>query len=223
MAEEVPDGPTTKEWIKAAQKHNAYICAGITEREGNLLYNSVAVVGPEGHIGTYRKTHLWNEEKLWFEPGNLGYPVFNLPFGKIGCRVCYDVWFPEVTRIYSAQGADIICDSTNWVEVPPLQTKDKPTAAFSAQQMSLMNAVYSICADRVGVERDCVYIGNSCITDPAGGFVAGPGSPDKPEIVMAEINLMLARYRHWSEFNNPMTDRRTDIYEEYLGYYPEEW
>ena len=40
---------------------------------------------------------------------------------------------------------------------------------------------------------------------------------------MAEINLMLARYRHWSEFNNPMTDRRTDIYEEYLGYYPEEW
>jgi predicted amidohydrolase len=226
MAEEVPDGPTTQEWIKAAQKHNAYICAGITEKERigphTYLYNSVAVVGPEGHIGTYRKTHLWNEEKLWFEPGNLGYPVFSLPFGKIGCRVCYDVWFPEVTRIYAAQGADIICDSTNWVEVPPLQTKDKPTAAFSAQQMSLMNAVYSICADRVGIERECVFIGNSCITDPAGGFVAGPGSPDKPDIVMAEINLMLARYRHWSEFNNPMTDRRTDFYDELLGYYPEE-
>jgi predicted amidohydrolase len=224
LAEEVPDGPTTQQWIEAAKKHNAYICAGITEREGNHLYNSVVVVGPEGYIGTYRKTHLWNEEKLWFEPGDLGFPVFSLPFGKIGCRICYDVWFPEVTRILVAQGADIICDSTNWVVVDPLQTKEKPTAAYSAQQMSLMNAVFSVCADRVGVERGCTFIGSSCITDPGGGFVAGPGNPDKPEIVMAEINLMRARYRHWSEFNNPLTDRRTDLYDEYLGYAPDyEW
>ena len=59
---------------------------------------------------------------------------------------------------------------------------------------------------------------------PGGGFVAGPGDPDKPEVVMAEINVMLARYRHWSAFNNPHTDRRTDLYDELLGYYPdEEW
>lgn len=222
LSEEVPEGPTTQEWIKAAKKHNTHICAGITEREDNHLYNSVVVVGPEGYIGTYRKTHLWNEEKLWFEPGDLGFPVFSLPFGKIGCRICYDIWFPEVTRILAAQGADIICDSTNWVVVDPLQTKEKPTAAFSAQQMSLMNSVYSICADRVGEERGCTFIGNSCITDPGGGFVAGPADPDKPEIVTSEINLMLARYRHWSDFNNPMTDRRTDLYDEYLGY-DEEW
>lgn len=222
LAEEVPDGPTTEEWISAAKKHNAYICAGITEREDNHLYNSVVVVGPEGYIGTYRKTHLWNEEKLWFEPGDLGFPVFSLPFGKIGCRICYDIWFPEVTRILVTQGADIICDSTNWVVVDPLQTKKKPTAAYSAQQMSLMNAVYSVCADRVGAERGCTFIGSSCITDPGGGFVAGPGSTDDTEIVMAEINLMLARYRHWSDFNNPLTDRRTDLYDEYLGY-DEEW
>ena len=179
-------------------------------------------MGPEGYIGTYRKTHLWNEEKLWFELGNLGFPVFSLPFGKIGCRVCYDIWFPEVTRILVAQGADIICDSTNWVVFEPLVTKDKPTVVVSAQQMSVMNAVFSVCADRIGEERGCVFIGNSCITDPGGGFVAGPGDPDKPEVVMAEINLMLARYRHWSDFNNPHTDRRTDLYDEFLGYYPEE-
>jgi predicted amidohydrolase len=224
VAEEVPEGPTTEEWIKAAKKYDAYICAGICEKEGNHLYNSVVVVGPEGYIGTYRKMHLWNEEKLWFEPGNLGFPVFSLPFGKIGCRICYDVWFPEVTRILAVQGADIICDSTNWVVVEPLQTKQKPTAATSAAQMSLMNAVYSICADRVGEERGCVYIGNSCITDPGGGFVGGPANPDKPEVVMAEINVVAARFRHWSPFNNPHTDRRTDFYDELLGYCPdEEW
>ncbi len=222
LSEEVPEGPTTQEWIKAAKKHNAYICAGITEREMNHLYNSVVVVGPDGYVGTYRKTHLWSEEKLWFEPGDLGFPVFSLPFGKIGCRICYDIWFPEVSRILVAQGADIICDSTNWVVVDPLQTKEKPTAAYSAQQMSLMNSVYSVCADRVGEERGCTFIGSSCITDPGGGFVAGPGDPDKPEVVMAEVNLMLARYRHWSDFNNPLTDRRTDLYDEYLGYLPDE-
>jgi predicted amidohydrolase len=224
LAEEVPEGPSTEEWIKKAKEYDAYICAGIDEREGNHLYNSVVVVGPEGYIGTYRKMHLWNEEKLWFEPGNLGFPVFSLPFGKIGCRICYDVWFPETTRILAAQGADIICDSTNWVVVDPLQTKEKPTAATSAAQMSLMNAVYSICADRVGAERGCTYIGNSCITDPGGGFVAGPANPDTPEVVMAEINVVGARYRHWSAFNNPHTDRRLDWYDELLGYSPdEEW
>ena len=220
LSELVPNGPTTQEWIKAAKANNAYICAGITEREGPHLYNSVVVVGPEGHIGTYRKTHLWNEEKLWFEPGNLGYPVFSLPFGKIGCRICYDGWFPEVTRIYVAQGADIICDSTNWVVVGELQTLKKPTAAYTAQALSLMNACFTICCDRTGMERECQFIGNSCIIDPGGNFVAGPASPDKAEVVAAEINVVAARYRHWSELNNPLADRRTDIYDEFLGYDP---
>jgi len=218
MAEPVPEGPTTQQWIKMAKKYDAYICAGITEREENRLYNAVAVVGPEGHIGTYRKTHLWNEEKLWFEPGDLGFPVFELPFGKVGCRICYDAWFPEVTAIYAAQGADIICDSTNWVVVDPLQTLKKPTAAYTAQALSLMYSVYTICADRIGIERDCTFIGNSCIISPIGEFVAGPGAAKEPEVVIAEINVVSARYRNWSELNSHFTDRRTDLYDMYLGY-----
>jgi len=214
----VPEGPTTQQWIKMAKNYAAYICAGITEREGNRLYNAVAVVGPEGHIGTYRKTHLWNEEKLWFEPGDLGFPVFELPFGKIGCRICYDAWFPEVTAIYAAQGADIICDSTNWVVVDPLQTLKKPTAAYTAQALSLMYSVYTICADRIGIERDCTFIGNSCIISPIGEFVAGPGEAKEPQIVTADINVVSARYRNWSELNSHFTDRRTDLYDLFLGY-----
>ncbi len=220
LAEEVPGGPTIDQWGKAAKEFDAYICAGITERDGNRLYNSAALVGPQGHIGTYRKTHLWNEEKLWFEPGDLGFPVFDMPFGRIGIRICYDVWFPEVSRILAAQGADIICDPTNWVNLPPLQTKEKPTAAYSAQQMCLMNSVFSICADRVGDERGCTFIGGSCVIDPTGAFVAGPVSSEAPEAAIAEINVLQARYRHWSEFNNPLTDRRSDLYDTFLGYRP---
>jgi len=88
LSETVPDGPSCAAWIECCEKYDAYIVAGITERENNLLYDSAVVLGPEGHIGTYRKVHLWNEEKLWFEPGNLGFPVFDLPFGRIGCRIC---------------------------------------------------------------------------------------------------------------------------------------
>ncbi len=221
LSEEVPGGPTIEAWTEVANKYDLYIVGGINEREGNCLYDSAALVGPEGHIGTYRKTHLWNEEKLWFEPGNFGYPVFQLPFGCVGIRICYDIWFPEVTRILAIQGADIICDSTNWVDAPPLQTKEKPTAVYSAKQMSLMNCVWSINCDRVGIERGQGFIGNSCVTSPTGDCVGGPASPDDPEIVIAEINLLESRYRHWSEFNNPITDRRTDLYDPLFGYDPD--
>ena len=221
LSEVVPEGLSSSAWIERCKKYDAYIVAGISEREDNKLYDSAIVLGPKGHIGTYRKIHLWNEEKLWFEPGNLGLPVFDLPFGKIGCRICYDVWFPETTRILVAQGADIICDSTNWVVADPLQTKEKITAVYSAQQNSLFNSCFSICSDRIGKERGQAFIGNSVITNPSGDLLGGPGAPDEPEIVLAEINLMEARYRHWSEFNNPLTDRRLDIYDLYLGYDPE--
>lgn len=221
MAELVPDGPTTQEWIKKAKKFDAYICAGINERQDNCLYNSVAVVGPEGHLGTYRKTHLWNEEKLWFEPGNNGFPVFELPFGKIGCRVCYDGFFPEITAIYAAQGVDIVCDSSNWVVAEPLQTMEKPTAAYTAKSLSFIYSVYTICCSRIGIERDCTFIGSSCIISPLGDFIAGPGATKKPEIVISEINVVAARYRNWSDLNSHFTDRRTDLYGMYDGYNPE--
>jgi N-carbamoylputrescine amidase len=221
LSEKVPEGPSTCAWIECCKKYGAYIVAGITERDDNRLYDSAVVLGPEGHIGTYRKIHLWNEEKMWFEPGNLGLPVFDLPFGRVGCRICYDVWFPETTRILAAQGADIICDATNWVVAEPLQSKKKITAVYSAQQNSLFNSCFTICSDRVGEERGQAFIGSSVIVNPSGDLLAGPGSPDEPEIVLAEINLMEARYRHWSEFNNPHTDRRLDIYDPYLGYDPE--
>ena len=73
LAEVVPEGETTKAWIRIARERGLYIVAGICEREGDTLYNSSVLVGPHGHVGTFRKVHLWNEENLFFEPGNLGF------------------------------------------------------------------------------------------------------------------------------------------------------
>ena len=83
-----------------------------------MLYNSSVVIGPQGHLGTFRKVHLWNEENLFFEPGNLGMPVFRTPIGRIASNICYDSWFPESFRLAALQGADIVCVPTNWVPMP---------------------------------------------------------------------------------------------------------
>ncbi|MFH1091905.1 MAG: nitrilase-related carbon-nitrogen hydrolase, partial [Pseudomonadota bacterium] len=80
LAEPIPDGSICRTWIEICQGHNIYICGGLAERDGDKFYNSAALVGPGGLIGKYRKIHLWDEERLFFELGDLGLPVFHLPF-----------------------------------------------------------------------------------------------------------------------------------------------
>lgn len=84
LSERVPNGETTRAWAGIAARHGSHIVAGICERDGESLYNSAVVIGPNGHIGTFRKVHLWNEENLFFKPGNLGFPVFKTLIGRIG-------------------------------------------------------------------------------------------------------------------------------------------
>ena len=86
LAEVIPKGETCRAWIKIAQELSIILIAGIAERDGSVLYNSAVVVGPDGYIGTFRKVHLWDSENLYFEPGNLGFPIFNTPYGRIGDR-----------------------------------------------------------------------------------------------------------------------------------------
>src|SRR5450756_3250454 len=95
VAEEIPAGRTASAWMECAARHRLHLVAGICERAGNRLYNSAVVIGPQGYIGTFRKVHLWNEEALYFEPGDLGFPVFHTPIGRIGVAICYDGWFPR--------------------------------------------------------------------------------------------------------------------------------
>ena len=99
-AEAVPEGPCVQAWMNFAREHRIYLAAGIAECDGVQLFDTAVLVGPDGFIGKYRKAHLWNEEKLWFTPGNLGFPVFDTPIGRIGLLICWDIWFPEVPRLF---------------------------------------------------------------------------------------------------------------------------
>jgi predicted amidohydrolase len=218
MAETIPDGSTVRAWAESARSHGLYIVAGITELADQALFNSAAVVGPEGFVGVYRKNHLWGEENLFFEPGNLGVPVFRTPIGRIACAICYDIWFPEVFRLAALQGADILCVPTNWVPMAD-QPADLPVMAnVLAMGGAHSNSIFVAAADRVGIEREQPFIGNSLIVSCTGWPVAGPASRDGEDVLVADLNLSDARRkRNWNAFNQVLRDRRTDVYDEMLG------
>jgi predicted amidohydrolase len=218
LAEEIPSGETSKAWAKAAKEHDLYIVAGIAERSGDKLFNSAVLIGPKGHIGTFRKVHLWNAENLFFEPGDLGFPVWNTPIGRIATHICYDSWFPESFRLAALQGADIVCVPTNWVPIPGQDKSREAMANILMMAASHCNSVFIAAADRVGTERSQPFNGQSIITSYTGWPIGGPASPTKEEIIYAELNLADARRkRNWNEYNQPLRDRRTDVYGEMLG------
>lgn len=218
LAEEIPEGPTMRAWSERAASHGIHIAAGIAEREGSRLFNSAVLIGPEGHVGTFRKVHLWNEENLWFEPGNFGFPVFHTPIGRIAMAICYDIWFPEAFRLVALQGADIVCVPTNWVPIPGQVEGEKAMATILTMAAAHSNSICIACADRIGTERGQPFEGQSLIVSHTGWPVAGPASRDGDEILIATIEPGAARRaRNWNDFNQILRDRRTDVYDEMLG------
>ena len=184
----------------------------------NLSYNAAVVLGPQGVIGKYRKNHLWAAETLFFEPGNLGVPVFHTGIGRIAVAICYDIWFPEIFRLAALQGADLLCVPTNWVPMPEQPATLPEMANILAMGGAHANAMFVAAADRVGTERGQPFLGRSIIVGHTGWPIAGPASADREEIIVADVNLSdPRRKRNWSEFNQVLRDRRTDIYAEMLG------
>ena len=218
LAEELPNGETTRIFTEAAQRLGIHIVAGIAERAGERLYNSAIFTGPSGPIGVYRKLHLWGDEKRFFEPGDLGVPVFDTPLGRIAIAICYDGWFPETYRLAATQGADLVCVPTNWVPMPA-QPDDRPAMATTlAMAAAHSNGLAIACANRIGIERGQPFIGQSLIVGGDGWPLAGPASSDQEELLYAAIDLKRTRaQRTLSASNHVQRDRRVDVYDPMLG------
>ena len=220
-AEPVPDGPSTRAWMDFAQNNQVYPVAGLAEREGLQLFDTAVLLGPDGFIGKYRKAHLWNKEKLWFTPGNLGFPVFETPIGRIGLLICWDIWFPEVPRILTQQGADIICSLNNWVWTPPplFDEAGKCMASYLTMTAAHVNNVFIAAANRIGEEHGGRYLGCSLIAGTNGWPIGKVASPNEQAILYADIDLCSARSAPiWNDLNDLQRDRRVDLYDGMLGY-----
>lgn len=222
-AEQVPSGATTQAWSALARERGLYLVGGLAEcdTDGVRLFDTAVLIGPDGVIGKYRKTHLWHREKLIFTPGDLGFPVFETRIGRIGLLICWDIWFPEAARLLAVQGADVICSSNNWVWTPPplFDEAGKCMAAYLTMSASHVNNVPVVAADRVGEERGGKFLGCSLITGTNGWPIGLVAPADSETIVYADLDLVASRSALvWNDLNDLARDRRTDLYDTLLGY-----
>ncbi|WP_331769712.1 nitrilase family protein (plasmid) [Embleya sp. NBC_00888] len=220
-AEEVPAGETVRRWEAFARDRAVHLVGGLAERDGVRLYSSAVLVGPDGYIGHYRKTHLWNTEKLWFTPGDRGLPVFETTLGRVGLLICWDIWFPETSRLLALQGADVICSVNNWVWTPPpvFDPSGRCMAVYLTMTAAHVNNVVIAAANRIGTDRDARFLGCSLIAGTNGWPIGEIAGPDEERILTADVDVVDSRSAPiWNGLNDLVRDRRTDLYQEMLGY-----
>jgi N-carbamoylputrescine amidase len=174
------------------------------------------VVGPDGMALHYRKLHLFRDEKGAFAPGDLGLPVAELPFGRVGLCVCYDLRFVETVRVLALSGAELICVPTAWVTGFDKERWDERGLAPQAHGALLqanLSQVFIACASQVGNVNGLELLGSSVICDPFGKLVAGPLSGAEPGIELARIELDSVEHAQVRDpLIRPREDRRTDVY-----------
>ena len=211
-AETVP-GATTERLAEYAKKYNMVIIAPLYEREQpGVLYNTAAVIDADGtYLGKYRKNHIphtsgfW--EKFFFKPGNLGYPVFQTRYAKVGVYICYDRHFPDGARCLGLNGAEIVYNPSATVSglSQYLWKLEQPAHAVA-------NGYFMGCINRVGEERPWnlgKFYGSSYFVDPRGQIMA-IGSEDKDELIIADLDLdMIEEVRNTWQF---FRDRRPETY-----------
>jgi predicted amidohydrolase len=202
-SEVIGESPFIKYLQSMCKRHGYYFVTGLNEREGDHLYNAALLVGSEGCLGKYRKLHLFMNEKDYFEPGNLGLPVFDIGLCRIGMLVCFDWVFPEAWRILALKNAQLICHPSNLV-LPGLAQRAVPVHA-------LTNAVYIVTANRIGTEGDLTFTGLSMIANPK-GVVLARASQKKEATMVVEIDVTLANDKQITPRNHVIRDRRPEYY-----------
>jgi predicted amidohydrolase len=184
-AEEIP-GPATEALEREASRLALYVVCGLLERDGDALRNAAVLVGPDGLIGTYRKTHLpFLGVDRFVVPGD-ELRVYETPLGRIGIEICYDLRFPEVTRTLALRGADIVAHPTNFPMAAKIQT-ELITVARAAE-----NRIYLLTANRCGKERRGEFCGRSQIVDPFGVRLAETDEYTQT-LLVGEVDLEKAR------------------------------
>jgi N-carbamoylputrescine amidase len=216
LAERIPDGPTVRLMREQAKKHGMVMVVPIYEEETTgVYYNTAAVIDADGaYLGKYRKTHIphckpafW--EKFYFKPGNLGYPVFETRYGRVGVYICYDRHFPEGGRLLGLHGAEIVF-------IPSATTSGHSDNLWRIEQtaLAIANGYFVGTINRVGREVPWSFgefYGSSYFCNPYGEILA-QASRDRDELLVADLDLALIEKvrAHWQFYR----DRRPDAYGE---------
>ena len=209
-AESIP-GPSVDKMVALCAELGGFVVFGLLEKEGARVFNALALVGPQGLIGSYRKIHLPRlGVDMYTDFGDRPFAVHEINGLRIGMNICYDGGFPESGRCLALLGADLIVLPTNW---PP---GAEAAADYAINTRAMENTVYYAAADRVGVERGVPFIGKSKICDPLGKTL-GYADHTHEEILYADIDVSRSRNKHLirkagvNEVNR-IADRHPEMY-----------
>jgi predicted amidohydrolase len=207
VADDFEKSDTTAMFCELAKKNNTAYVVGFPENDKGKLYNSSMLINPDGTKYLYRKTHLFNEEKIFFEPGNLGFTVAKTKHDiKIGLMICFDWIFPESARTLMLKGAQIIAHCTNLV---------LPWCQQAMITRSLENRVFSVTANRIGTEKngdkEFFFTGMSQIVSPIGDIIIRLNQENE-SVVITNIETDLANEKNINPYNHIITDRKTEYY-----------
>jgi len=184
----------------------AAVVMGFAERDGKKLYNSSVLVAPDGRRVVYRKIQLFWGEKRIFEPGDTAPAVVEAAGARLGMMICFDWIFPEVARTLALAGAQVLCHPANLV---------LPYCQEAMVTRCLENRVFAATANRIGRERragqDLSFTGMSEVVAPDGRILAR-ASGDREEVLVVEIDPLLADDKALTPANDLFADRRPDLY-----------
>jgi predicted amidohydrolase len=212
FAEPIP-GDSVRRVTEVCQELGGHVVYGLLESDGERVFNALALVGPSGLVGSYRKTHLpFLGVDMFTDYGDRPFQVHDVDGVQVGMCICYDGGFPEPARCLTLLGADLIVLPTNW---PP---GAESAAEYAINTRAMENTVYYAAVNRVGTERSVPFIGRSRICDPLGKTIA-VADPTEEVILYADIDVARSRNKHLirkagvNEVNR-IADRRPELYGE---------
>ncbi len=209
LAEPIP-GPMTNALQLLAEETQAVVVAPMFESgEDSGRYNTTVVIDATGHIlGMYRKNHIPDlpnyQERFYFRPGNLGFPVFKTRYATIGIQTCWDNFFPEGARALAVKGAQILLCPTACSTISGAPKWERAIVGHA-----VYNTVYAFRVNRVGTEGTMIFYGRSFCVDPDGDFVTEPAGAIEG-VVLADLEL--DRIKLVRDDWTFLRDRRPEIY-----------
>ncbi len=186
---ETLEGESVQAISKMASDSGKSIIVGMPERDMNkqgIIYNSALVALPDGSVSTTRKTYLVNfgpfEEETYFSSGGPAFPIYDTTVGKVAVIICFDIFFPELTKYYALKGVDmVVCISAS-----PSATREFFEKMMVAR--AIENTIFLAYANLVGTEKNMVFWGGDALIGPRGGVLA-KGPLYEEDIIEVEVNL----------------------------------
>jgi N-carbamoylputrescine amidase len=220
LASPFRDNALIAEFARLARELGVVLPISFFERDNNAFFNSLAMIDADGSVlGLYRKSHIPDgpgyQEKYYFTPGDTGFKVWDTRFGRVGCGICWDQWFPECARAMALMGAEILCYPTAIGSEPP----PAPPVDSSAHWRRVMqghagaNYVPLIASNRIGREAgegcEITFYGTSFIAGPTGEILADLGREQEGHLTATvDLDAIADARRSWGLFR----DRRPDLY-----------